>query len=322
MTRTQSPKLSGTLAAFTLASALAALNACGDAQGSAHVAGAAIGKEFVLEATPAATRPDGWDAYWYAGLAEVNSYDVQQERYGELRPATEVLIFVTEPFLPDAQVKDDGRPSKEEAISVLKLNRVEKFTTGIYDYSLMLSAFTPVSADRYPHTLKTTFSAQDWCGQVWQQTNRRGDEFRIDLRSYFQSEGDASYSLDADYLEDELLNRVRLDTATVPTGTLSLVPAAKFGRLRHVAPAAERATVSFGESPTAPGKLQLDIEYAGLDRQVAYLFEADFPHKLLGWQETYKGTTLSTGTLKHSRQEPYWSQNGRRFDALRDTLGI
>jgi len=265
------------------------------------------------------TRPDGWDDYWYSGLAEVNSYSVQQERYGELRNASAVLIFVTEDFLPETQVKDDGKPSKETAISVFKQNRVEKFTTGIYDYSLMLSTFTPVSYNEHPNTLKSTFSSQDWCGHVWQQTNRRGAKFQVETRSYFQTEADMRTALNADFLEDELVSRVRVDPASLPSGKTKLVPAAKFSRLRHVEPAAEDATVSFG--PSGNG-LVLQIDYPRLDRHVIYRFAEAFPHKLLGWAETYKGNTLSEGTLDKSIRTAYWGQNSTQYDGLRDTLGI
>ena len=265
-------------------------------------------------------RPEGWDAYWYNGQAEVNSYSVQQERYGEDRPSKAVLVFVTEPFLPETQVKDDGQPrGKEASISVFKLNRVEHFTTGIYDYSLMLSVFTPVSLDQYPYTLKSTFSSQDWCGQVWQQANRRGKAFQVQTRSYFQGEGDEEQTLAAEYLEDELVSRVRLDPTAVPTGEVSLVPAAKFSRLRHVQPSAERAQVSLEARDDV---LELTIDFGKLDRQVSYRFDSVFPHQLQGWTETYQGKRLSEAKLEKSIRAAYWGQNAGRFDAMRDTLKL
>jgi len=36
--------------------------------------------------------------YWYQGKAEVNVFDLQQSRYGEVRPGKAVMIFVTEDF--------------------------------------------------------------------------------------------------------------------------------------------------------------------------------------------------------------------------------
>ena len=274
------------------------------------------------KAITVADRPDGWDDYWYSGKAEINTYDYTQNRYGEDREGDAVLVFVTEPFLPEQQVKDDGAGGSEEAISVLKLNRIHRFNTGIYDYSLMLSAFTPVSRDRHPHTLKTTLSAQDWCGHSWYQLNHRKGKFQSERRSYFQKEADAKTSIDAELLEDELPALVRLDPTKVPTGEVTVVPGAMFSALYHVMPAAQRANVGFGESPTNDEELQLTVDYPALDRQLVYSFSESFPHKLLGWRETYKGQTLSTADLKHTRQEPYWSQNSARFDGLREEIGL
>ena len=47
--------------------------------------------------------------YWYAGKAEITSYKLEQARYSELRDGKAVLVYVTEPFLPKAQVKSDQK---------------------------------------------------------------------------------------------------------------------------------------------------------------------------------------------------------------------
>ena len=38
--------------------------------------------------------------YWYAGTAEITSYNLKQARYGEIHQGTAVTVFVTEDFLP------------------------------------------------------------------------------------------------------------------------------------------------------------------------------------------------------------------------------
>ncbi len=68
--------------------------------------------------------------YWYAGKAEISSYQLKQARYGETREGNAVLIYVTEDFLPDAQVKADNQ--NESNVPVLKLNATKKFNTGNY----------------------------------------------------------------------------------------------------------------------------------------------------------------------------------------------
>ncbi len=265
------------------------------------------------------TRPEGWDGYWYSGKAEVNSYDLIQNRYGEDRKGDAVLIFVTEPFLPNQQVKFDNRPSEEEAISVLKLNRIHRFNTGIYDYSLMLSSFTPVSRNQYPHTLKTTLSAQDWCGHSWWQLNYQKGKYQAERRSYFQAEADAKVALDGVLLEDELPGLMRLDPTKVPTGKQQVIPGAMYSSLFHEMPEARTATI---EVDTKGDEAHLVISYVKNARVLTYRFESEFPNKLLGWEETVKGKRLSSAALKHSSQEAYWGQNSNQFSSMRETLGL
>src|SRR5688572_8355489 len=118
-------------------------------------------------APPAAPSPSfdvaRFGRYWYQGKAELTRYALEQARYGELHKGDAVLVFVTEPFLPEKQVKlERGDPAR--GVSVLKLNSTRKFFTGIYPYSVMTSTFTPVDFGK-TGTLKVTSSTQEWCGQ-------------------------------------------------------------------------------------------------------------------------------------------------------------
>ncbi|HEV8231376.1 MAG TPA: hypothetical protein VGQ75_03440, partial [Thermoanaerobaculia bacterium] len=169
--------------------------------------------------------------YWYQGKAELTRYKLDQARYGEMHPGEAVLIFVTEPFLPDKQVKlERGDPSK--GISVLKLNFVRKFFTGIYPYSLMTSTFTPVDFAR-TRTLKVASESQEWCGQTFTQLNLRNGRYAGLLRSYFEDEGDREFGFPPAWLEDELWTRIRLAPATLPVGTVEIVPGLQYTRLWH-----------------------------------------------------------------------------------------
>jgi len=124
-------------------------------------------------------------AYWFDGKAEVTSYQLMQERYGEIRQGTAVNIFVTEDFLPNEQVKANN--FSEENISVMKLNQMKNFNTGIYPYSIMTSTFSPIAVKSHP--LKITNSVQEWCGQMYMQLNN-SKEFEIESHSYFEGVAD------------------------------------------------------------------------------------------------------------------------------------
>ena len=116
--------------------------------------------------------------YWYSGEAEITSYSLLQERYGEIREGTAVNVFVTEDFLPEEQVKANN--ASEKNISVMKLNQMKNFNTGIYPYSIMGSTFSPITNSG--HALKVSAGVQEWCGQVYMQLNNR-ENFEIESHS-------------------------------------------------------------------------------------------------------------------------------------------
>jgi len=112
--------------------------------------------------------PDESDfhSYWYDHGAEITRFELEQSRYGEIHPGHAILIFVTEPFLSDIHVKSDYKSSRLKSIPVLKLNFIKRFDTGIYDYSMMKSVFTPIPTEeqQYSKTLKVSTNKT---GLVW-----------------------------------------------------------------------------------------------------------------------------------------------------------
>ena len=262
---------------------------------------------------------DPFAEYWYAGKAEVNSYDLSQSRYGENRNGDAVLVFVTEPFSQNKQVKlDDPDGAGEDRVTVLKTNFLRRFHTGIYDYSTMLSVFTPVSTDRFPHTLKSTFGAQDWCGQVFEQINLDDDEYRIRAYSYFEQEGDTDQSVDVVMLEDELFNRIRLNPETIPEGNRQFLPGSLYARLLHREQTPKQARVTKTDQGD---RTLLAIEYLHIPRTLTITYQNEFPHRILQWSEE-DGEHTTTARLRESIQSPYWQQNSRRYAFMRDSLQL
>ena len=255
--------------------------------------------------------------YWYSGVAELNSYELDQARYGEIRKGEAVLIFVTEPFNTEKQVKADRKNSG--TTSVMKLNRVRKFLTGVYPYSIMSSIFYPVSGNA--HALKITTSVQEWCGHVFAQLNNR-ERFEIQSHSYFESEADQAFRIDKNVLEDELWTMIRTHPETLPEGSLSMVPSLEYLRLKHREIKAYSAEVILTREA---GLRQLTVRYPELDRTLSIEFQDVFPYRIEGWTETYlsgRGAITSTARLNKSLLSPYWQKNGNSDISLRDSLGL
>lgn len=265
--------------------------------------------------------------YWLSGKAELNRYSLEQAQYGALNPGEAVLIFVTEDFRTDTHVKAESPESRDKAVPVLKTNLIKRFTTGIYDYSLFTSVFTPINNPAYPNTLKVSTSGQEWCGHSYLQLDEDGSQYTIDGRSYFEKEVHEEYAVEKVMLEDELWNRIRLDPAKLPTGSIKLIPGTMSARLRHkrLDPLDATAKLDAYEGVLFPGRnlKAYRIEYPTDDRNLMIVFEGVFPYKIVGWSETYKSKDnllTSRAILKTTIQSDYWNHNAPADSVLRDTL--
>ncbi len=259
--------------------------------------------------------------YWYAGNAEITSYTLEQARYGEIRNGHAVLIYVTEPFLPEIQVKADRDNAKN--IPVLKLNATKKYLTGIYPYSVMSSTFYPVHDNQ--HAIKTSLSMQEWCGHVYAQINNR-DQFEYTSHSYFETEADQNLALEKDLLENEIWNKIRINPTDLPIGNLKVIPSLEYSRLRHKTLKAYNAKATLS---TQGGLSNYTIVYPELERTLSIQFSSSFPYTIQSWTEDFKsgfGPNAKIMTTKATRlkslKTAYWGQNGNKDEVLRDSLGL
>lgn len=288
--------------------------------------GATVWQRAPANSTNAADTPSAeFRAYWFAGKAELSSYTLDQVQYGRSNPGEAVLIFVTEDFRTDQQVKlESGDRSK--ATTVLKLNAVRKFVTGIYDYSVMTSVFMPVETRLFPHALKVTTSVQEWCGQTCQQLNLRGRQYRVMGHSYFEKEADDESSFDRAWLEDELWTRLRLDPESLPIGAMEVVPSLLFSRLKHQNLKPQPARAALTDTTFQGLNVRVyTLDYPALARSVRLFFERPFPHQIIGWEETSfaDGKTLTTRAVrKNTLKIDYWNHNHSADQVLRDSLAL
>lgn len=254
--------------------------------------------------------------YWYSGKAELAAYELTQGRYGEYHKGSSVLIFVTEPFSKDKQVKLDN-PNSGEAVTVMKLNFTRKFQTGIYPYSMMLSAFTPVDDYNYPYTLKATTSSQEWCGHTFNQYNWNGTGYDLKGFSYFESEGDYYMEAKVDFLQDELWNRIRIDPDKLPVGEYIVAPGSFFRRLGHDTRVGLPASLNLEKGDVTS---VYTIHYHENSRSLKITFDNEFPYLIRTWSE-YKGEELlSSGELKNTLHTDYWRKNASEYEYLYDSL--
>jgi hypothetical protein len=273
--------------------------------------------------SPYTTNAD-WNNYWYGGKAELTSYYLKQSRYGEIHEGTVVNVFVTEDFSKSKQVKlDNPSAAGADKLPILKLNQSYKFNTGIYPYSVMISAFQPIDINNYPHAVKITGSMQEWCGMAYYQMNSGENGFNIESRSYFETEGDKQLNIKTIVQEDELWNLIRINPDKLPKGEMQILPGAMYLRLSHKPMEPVKANLDLRDEN---GIMVYVIDFPTLERQLNIRFEKTFPYKITGWDDTYAGfdgkkLTTTAVRLKDMMLD-YWSAHNNYDRVLREQLGL
>lgn len=285
-----------------------------------------------------ASEPEFGEAFWSRwgdGQAEVAAYDLTLVRYGEERRGVAVAIFVTETFSNRVRVKaDPGKHPAADEFPVLKLNLVQDFPTGLYDYNLMTSVFTalvPVNGLPAGAATKVSFSAQEWCGHVWHQLLFGPSEVRSAAHSYFDGEADRQETLplpQEGLSEDALLSWARGFAGPVltpgETRSIPLLDALRCSRFRHEAPAWRTARLSRSagsRSVTVPaGTFEVETWEATVagGRSWSILVEATPPHRIVSWTHS-EGE--SAELLKLERLK-YWEMNGPGLESQLSRLGL
>ena len=308
---------------------------------------AAVGGAFLLARQDAATAADraAWTgpdygptfgAVWHDGNAELASYDLTYPRYGEPRKGTAVAITVTEPFLPGPRVKADR--ASDTSYEVVKLNLIEDFQTGVYDYNLMSSVFVATEpANGLPAGMptKVSFSAQEWCGHVYQQalfgrTKNRGEAVvETTTHSYFEGEADSSATNPlpgGGFAEDALILWARgLAGPTLETGQTLQVPLFRslaVQRLQHVGPGWDTAVLTRTNTrqdvDTPAGLFACDVYSADVtsttagSRRWTFYVQSDDPARRLVKVTRSDGYEL---VLKGVDRLPYWQLHGEGDEA-------
>jgi hypothetical protein len=305
--------------------------------------------QHILVLIAAASSPQTeFNTHWNDWKAELDGYRLVQPRYGEPREGWSVMVWVMEPLSASKHVKlDHPEENKKDLVTVLKLNLLKKFTTGIYDYSLMLSVFSPIIFDDKATSpaahrpLKVTFSEQDWCGQTFHQLDSRGSTLESEVRSYFESEGDARERIavaDDTLLEDELWVRLRGLTRPLLPGTYGVVPSLASARLSHtklalgtleVRRAAERESITVPAGTFLTTRYDLVLKWSdgrpNVSRKV--WIETAYPRRVIAWSADAPGLNgnepvQERGELTGSLRDTYWEHNRLQDVALRQALKL
>lgn len=274
---------------------------------------------------------DQFRDYWYSGRGEISRYSLKQSRYGELHDGDAVMVFVTEKMDPALQVKADN-PGPAD-MTVMKLNAVRKFFTGIYPYSVLTSVFSPVDVEKHPEPLKISSSVQEWCGHVYQQMNLSENTYRMRSHSYFEKEADEDYRLPLRFPEDALWNLIRIAPAALPTGEFILIPGMLYSRLMHRKPEPQpveaRLVEAEGLSLEGNPLAGYVVRFPEQIRTLKIVFETRFPYRIQSWEDTYPspkwtgGNVLTSRAVRtHTLVTDYWRHHGNEGRKMLHRLGL
>lgn len=285
--------------------------------------------EPVVNIGPQVAKHKDFDQYWNQGKAEITTYDLYQARYGEMRQGEAVIVFVTENFSTEKQVKtDNGNANSTPVVPLLKMNLTKRFYTGIYPYSMMLSSFVVAGGMAPWQALKIVSSVTEWCGQVYAQLNLHHDHYRYILHSYFESEGDVDKHLNRHMTEDAVWNLIRINpSALLQSDSIMIIPGLFYSRLNHVELKPYRAKTSHLNLDI--GNKVYHIEYPELGRSLYIEYEPEFPFAIVKWSEEYKDgfgdqAKVLTTTAHRKKQilSDYWKKNTNQDDSLRLELDL
>ena len=269
---------------------------------------------------------------WYDGNAEISVYDLSESRYREVRKGKRTMVFVTEPMRLASHIKPDKKLSNSEKVDVIKLNDIRKFNTGIYDYSVMTSVFSSVDHTKsipLLGTMKVSFTAQEWCGNVFEILKRNDNRYGGKLYSYFEIDGEPTHNVifnERTEPEDNLWIFIReLKGPVLKSGEemeINIIPSSWDRRKRHLPITVQRAKLfkeKFGNIKTAAGKFESNLftwSYPG--QKVRVWVESDYPHRILKWEEK----DGSRGILAATMRQPYWKQNRNQDQVIRKRLTL
>ncbi len=267
-----------------------------------------------------------FEGYWYAGEAEVNSYRLEQARYGEMHEGTAVLMFVAEDFSLKEHTKADGNNGAK--LPILKVNFEKKFVTGIYPYSILMTAASPLDVGKHPLPITVSTSCQEWCGHTFTQLNLENGKFAMTEHSYFPGEGDQQKSIAGALPEDAIWTRLRIAPEKLPMGKFDLIPSTIFARLRHRPLEVVQATASAPASDSTGLKIY-QIDYTDGSRQLKIWYEEKFPYGIAKWEENYEEgwgpdakRFTTRATKMHTKKLAYWEHHNNADRPLRTALGL
>ncbi len=249
------------------------------------------------------------NALWDDGRAEIDAYDAALRRYGIPRTFTAYLIVVKEDLSRRQMVKADPDHDPGDLFTVLKLNHVINYQTGIYSYHQMASCFFDRST---MDLVKLSLTSNEWCGNTYKEYTRRGGKGELHVHTYWDNQAEATYNVPAGpdvVFYDQLPLWIRsLPQAPGTTRALRLLPTQIESKGPKPEPQAATLLAAREEVVVAPAggfrALRWELRTGG-ERPDMYWTARDYPYVLVAWDRPDGGGYR----LKWTQRLAYWTLN-------------
>jgi len=291
------------LLAVTRVTALAALGGT-----LAAVAACSGTGPFGERAAAATAAPDVFaqNPLWDDGRAEIDAYQASVRRYGPPRLFTAYLIVVKEDLSKTQLVKAEPDHDPGDRLTVLKLNHVIGYQTGIYSYHQMASCFF----DRATMDLvKLSLTSNEWCGNTYKEYTKRAGRGSLHVHTYWDGTAEATYDVPTGpdvVFYDALPLWIRsLPQTPGTTRTVRLLPSQIESKGPKPEPRAATLTAGAQELVRVPAgafaTLRWDLN-AGEARPDSFWTSRDYPYLLVAWDRA----DGSGYRLKWTQRLAYW----------------
>ncbi len=169
-------------------------------------------------------------------------------------------------------------------------------------------------------------SLQEWCGMTYLEMKNESD-FIFKFDSYFEGFTFKNKKVKKAILEDDLWLLIRLNPELLPVGEQSIIPSMMFLCLRNQDPEAYKANVSLAQDNNSVSHYTL--KYPELERELTIDYNTEFPHAIIGWEDTHysgygdeKKIQTSKAELLKTVKTDYWNQNRNKDSHWRNKLDL
>jgi len=246
---------------------------------------------------------------WDDGLSEMSYFHASDTIYGVDRAYTRVLLVNRQWMSAESGIKVE--PDAPQALPVFKINLSEQIPTENYNYRYLVSVFLerPLLVP-----FKLAASSQEWCGMTYKHMRWYDDKVTLQSFSYYDKQGDRSWTLAGSAMPYEALLLVARDVvARGEARDLMVLAPARTSRAADPTVRTARMIPGRTESISVPGgkfdTVRVRLEWDGVPTE--FHVASTPPFLLVRYQ-----TGDARGDLALIERRAYWDRASRsRFYA-------